>query len=1016
MRRRLNLSPATRGAISEAASELITALRAPGCGPSAFEQLLGHFSLSTEEGLALMGLAEALLRVPDDATALELIKERLAEGNWERSRAASTAFWPRFAARGVGIGSRVLNATHGRSRGLRRFGPRLVLAFARRAMATLGDEFIMGASLEAALERGHASGALCSFDLLGEGARTDEDATRYRDALLTAIGTLKSHAKIGAPADAPAGMPDTLRRASLSVKLSALEPRYEEAQRARVLARLVPTLGAIFEAAAQAGVGVTIDAEEQDRLELSLDVRAGALKSTHLARWDGAGLAIQAYGTRALHVIDWAVARARARGVPLHVRLVKGAYWDSEVKRAQERGLSAYPVFTRKAATDVAYLAAAQRLFQHSGVLWPQFATHNPHTLCAVRELAGRAPYELQRLHGMGARLYRAAAERFADFPPARVYAPVGDHRALLPYLVRRLLENGANTSFLSAQDDARIAPAMLAADPLLSLDEPTASGSRGALPPPTMLFQPERPTARGWDLGRAQVWRELRAWLGFARLDRTPLIGACVTGRWHFACSTSVRSPAAVTEFLGEYCASSSTVAREALAAAFDGQRAWAQESAEIRAQCLERAAQGLERAAPKLLPLLVREAGKCWPEAISELREAVDFCRYYAARGRELGVVRRLPGPTGESNFLSWHGRGVLYCISPWNFPLAIFMGQIAAALVAGNSVLAKPAPQTTLIGAAAFQILLDAGVPAAVLHFLPGDGIAVSEAVLKDSRLAGVAFTGSTATAKRLHRALAEREGSIIPLIAETGGINAMIVDSTALLEQVVDDVVNSAFRAAGQRCSALRLLCIQSDIAEPLLEMLIGAMDTLIVGDPADPETDVGPLIDCAAVDRINGYLKALPAGAKLRHRVTLCKLPALGHFCMPALVEIEAAGDLTQEIFGPVLHVVRFARENVDPLVAAIENSGYGLTLGIHSRLSRHAHDIFAASRVGNTYVNRNMVGAVVGVQPFGGEGLSGTGPKAGGPNYLQRFALERVFTVNDTAWGGNVALLRGANL
>jgi RHH-type proline utilization regulon transcriptional repressor/proline dehydrogenase/delta 1-pyrroline-5-carboxylate dehydrogenase len=1016
MRRGLALSPADRQAISEAAGELITALRAPGCRPNVFEQLLAHFSLSTEEGLALMGLAETLLRVPDDATALELVKERLAQGDWARSQAAATAFWPRLAARGVGLGSRVVNVSHGRSKALRRLSAPLVLALARRAMAALGDEFIMGPTLETALDRGHEMGALCSFDLLGEGARTDGDAIRYRDALLAVIGTLGTHAKMSAAADAPVEMPVSLRRACLSVKLSALEPRYEEAQRVRVLARLVPTLCTIFEAAAGAGIGVTIDAEEQDRLELSLDVLAAALKSPRLARWDGAGLAVQAYGTRALRVIDWAAACARSRGAPLHVRLVKGAYWDTEVKRAQERGLAAYPVFTRKAATDVAYLAGAQRLFAYPGILWPQFATHNPHTLCAVRELAGPRPYELQRLHGMGVRLYRAAAERFADFPSVRVYAPVGDHRALLPYLVRRLLENGANTSFLSAQDDAKIAPAVLAADPLSSLEESAAPGSQSELPPPTTLFQPERPTARTWDLGCPQVWRELRAWHTLACLAPSQETGPCVSGHWQVGCTATVRSPAAVTEFIGEYRASSSAVAREALAAAYDGQRAWARESAETRARCLERAAQGLERAAPKLLPLLVREAGKCWPEAIAELREAVDFCRYYAARGREMGEGRRLRGPTGESNTLTWHGRGVFYCISPWNFPLAIFIGQIAAALVAGNSVLAKPAPQTTLIGAVAFQILLDAGVPAAVLHFLPGDGIAVSEVVLEDSRLAGVAFTGSTATAKRLHRALAERSGAIIPLIAETGGINAMIVDSTALLEQVVDDVVNSAFRAAGQRCSALRLLCIQSDIAKPLLEMLIGAMDTLIVGDPADPGTDVGPLIDHVAVDRINGYLKALPAGAKLRHRAAVNGQIALGHFCTPALVEIEAVGDLIEEIFGPVLHVVRFAREELDSLVAAIEDSGYGLTLGVHSRSSRRAQEVFAASRIGNTYVNRNMVGAVVGVQPFGGEGLSGTGPKAGGPNYLQRFAVERVFTVNETAWGGNVSLLRGANL
>jgi RHH-type proline utilization regulon transcriptional repressor/proline dehydrogenase/delta 1-pyrroline-5-carboxylate dehydrogenase len=967
-----------RRIISGDAAALITALRAPYSHPSVFEQLLAHFSLATEEGLALMGLAESLLRIPDDPTALNVLRRQLAQGQWSGAAALARSLWPRLAARALNLTAWLTGPRPDHDTAIfRRLSAPVILQLARHAMSHLGDQFILGSSLPEGLRHAHGcpSGSLFSFDLLGEGARTFRQADAYQAAFLDAIETLKNQKLPRLHAAAPA----PLQRASLSVKLSALEPRYEEAQRQNVLRRLVPKLSAIFEAAAAANLAVTVDAEESDRLEISLDVIAAALKSPRLATWAGAGLAVQAYGTRALNIIEWAADLARTRGTPLHVRLVKGAYWDTEIKRAQERGLPEYPVYTRKAATDVAYLAAANRLFRHSGVLWPQFATHNPHTLCAVRELAGERPYELQRLHGMGERLYRAAANRFHDLPPVRIYAPIGDHCSLLPYLVRRLLENGANTSFLSQQDDPNVAPATLAADPLLFLD-----CSESHLPLPTAMFAPERKTARAWDLGRSQVWQELRTW--YARTAFEP---------YRPAWSTSAAE------------------ARAALDAAHHAQRHWAKTSADERARCLERAAQALEDDAPRLLPLLVREAGKCWPEAIAELREAVDFCRYYAARARDLGEGRHFPGPTGESNILTWHPRGVFYSIAPWNFPLAIFLGQIAAAVVVGNAVLAKPAPQTPMIGAAAIKVLIEAGIPADVLQFLPGDGIAVSEAVLGDSRIGGVAFTGSTATAKLLHRQLAAREGPIIPFIAETGGINAMIVDSTALLEQVVDDVITSAFRGAGQRCSALRLLCVQEDIAAPLLEMLMGAMDTLVVGDALDPATDVGPLIDRPAWQRIQDYLTALPAGARLLHRMNIGARASFGRWIAPTLIEISNVSDLSREIFGPVLHVVRYRATELESLVAAIEASGYGLTLGIHTRLPERAQRIFADSRIGNTYVNRHMVGATVGVQPFGGEGLSGTGPKAGGPHYLERFAVERVFTVNETAWGGNVALLRG---
>ncbi len=1006
----VGLSAAQRETISGEAAELVHALRSAH-QPGDVEHLLAQFLGSNEEGLALMALAEALLRVPDRTSASALVRRQLAAGEWRGFGGKANSRWPQLVARALVLGQRMTGAAESEPALWQRLSAPLVLNVARRAMRSLGEHFILGTDLPAALRRARhaAGGTLFSFDLLGEGARTVAAAAAYRDSLLEAMRRLGAQAPRRDGTHFRIGWPAPLRRDSLSLKLSALEPRFEEGQRSIALRRLVPSLVAVFEAAAQGNLAVTIDAEEQDRLELSLDVLEAALIRPELAGWTGAGLAVQAYGTRALDVIDWAAALSRRLGKPLHVRLVKGAYWDTEIKRAQERGLSDYPVFTRKCATDVSYPAAANPLPNPAGYLWPQFATHNPHTLCAVRELSDYRPFEMQRLHGMGERLYAAAERQFFDPAPTRIYAPVGDHQSLLPYLVRRLLENGANSSFLSQQDDPAVTPAALAADPIRM-----ATKRESAMPLPTQLFGIERTTARAWDLGRSESWRQLREWLQKSRAYPVRQTGPCLSGAWMPGSEHLMCSPASSADAVGRYRSTTLDEARSALQAAHAAHRAWAQLPAAQRAECLERAADMFEAAAAQLLPLLVREAGKCWADAVAELRETVDFCRYYAARARELGVPIKLPGPTGESNVLSWHGRGVFYCIAPWNFPLAIFVGQVAAALVAGNCVLAKPAPQTPLVAAAAVQILFDAGVPPAVLQFLPGDGAAVSEVVLGDSRLAGVAFTGSTATARRLYRSLAERKGPIIPFIAETGGINAMIVDSTALIEQVVDDVVTSAFRGAGQRCSALRLLCLQEEIAGATVAMLRGAMDALVVGDPSHPETDVGPLIDGAACQRIQRYLAALPADARVLHRVALQADTAAGHFVAPTLIELAEVQDLTEEVFGPVLHVVRFRAGEIPALMSTIEASGYGLTLGVHTRLSGRAEEIFARLRVGNTYVNRAMVGAVVGVQPFGGEGLSGTGPKAGGPNYLTRFAVERVLTINETAWGGNAALL-GAN-
>jgi RHH-type proline utilization regulon transcriptional repressor/proline dehydrogenase/delta 1-pyrroline-5-carboxylate dehydrogenase len=980
------------------------------------DAFLQEFGLSNPEGIALMCLAEALLRIPDDATADRFIAEKLGSGDWDAHAGRSSSLFVNASTWGLMLTGRLVELPEearrqpGRWAGqlTRRLGEPVVRAALRRSMQIMGGEFVVGRTIDEALTRAERDPglALCSFDMLGEGARTDAQARHYLAEYAAAIEAIAAATRT---ARARGAAPEAVH--SISIKLSALEPRYSLPQRERVVRRLVPRAVELARLAARHGLGLTIDAEESDRLEISLAVIAALARDSQTCAWPGLGLAIQAYGRRAIATIDYVVGLARAQARRMTVRLVKGAYWDTEIKRAQERGLAGYPVFTRKANTDVSYLAGAQRLLAAAPTIYPQFATHNAYTMAAV--LALRAPgvaCEFQRLHGMGALLYDSARRSTEDFPALRTYAPVGPHRDLLAYLVRRLLENGANTSFVNRLMDETVPVEEFVTDPLVTLGA-AASIEHPTLPSPPALYGTARRNSRGVDLGRSE---NIDHWQRMVALREPPLeapmretVNPC-HGDW-----VKITNPADRRECVGEVRfadASDVSVAMDRAAVAFAG---WNAEPAAVRAACLERTADGIEQARDDLQRLLVKEAGKTLQDAIAEVREAADFCRYYAVEARRLfaGPVE-LPGPTGESNKLFLEGRGVIAAISPWNFPLAIFVGQVAAALAAGNTVVAKPAESTPLIARRAVALLHAAGIPEAALQLLPMLGPPFGSAALVHAALAGVIFTGSTHTARWLNRQLAARDGAILPLIAETGGQNAMIVDSTALLEQVIDDVVASAFGSAGQRCSALRVLCLQEDIADAAIEMLHGAMDELVVGDPADIATDVGPIMSAAAAKQLTEHVAAMQSMGRVLQALPLDGKHQHGSFVAPHMLELKSLRELEREHFGPLLHVLRFKANELPKLLAEIRATGYALTLGVHSRLESAWQQIFAETAVGNVYVNRNMIGAVVGVQPFGGSGLSGTGPKAGGPHYLARLAIERTLTVNTTATGGNAALLQ----
>jgi RHH-type proline utilization regulon transcriptional repressor/proline dehydrogenase/delta 1-pyrroline-5-carboxylate dehydrogenase len=1056
---RAHLAPAREKRVDEQARRLIGAIRADRGGLGGVEEMLREYALSTREGLALMVLAEALLRIPDAATADQLIEDKLGQGDFAHHAAKSEAFLVNASAWALGISARIISPGETPEGILGQLAKRLGLpalrAATRQAMRVLGSHFVLGQTIEEALERAHSGGGRLyrySFDMLGEGARTAPDARRYYESYAAAIE------EIGRSA----GNEPLPSRPGISVKLSALHPRFEAVSRERVMREIVPVVADLARRARSYDLNLTVDAEEADRLELSLDVIAAVASETALAGWDGFGLAVQAYQKRAGAVIDWVTELGQALDRRLMVRLVKGAYWDTEIKRAQERGLDDYPVFTRKAMTDLNYMACAERLLQLRTRLFPQFATHNALTVASIVERAGGVEgYEFQRLHGMGEALYEAL---LAEMPGAacRIYAPVGGHRDLLAYLVRRLLENGANSSFVSVAADPNVP-----VESLLRRPADIIGGADGArhprIPLPRDLYAPARRNSAGVEFGHRESLEALVAEIKVFSV--TPASAAPLVAGYAMAGTKRlITSPIDAVTPVGTVEDATPDIADQAMEAARAGFREWSETPAARRAAILRYVADLLEARRGRLLHLLQSEGGKTLDDAVSEVREAADFCRYYAAQGAEqFGEGRRMPGPTGESNVLRLRGRGPFVAISPWNFPLAIFLGQVAAALMAGNTVVAKPAEQTPLIAAEAIRLMHAAGVPPSALHFVPGDG-EIGARLVTHPDVAGVVFTGSTEVAQHINRALAARHGAIVPFIAETGGVNAMIVDATALPEQVADDVAASAFRSAGQRCSALRLLCLQEDVAERMIEMIVGSARELKVGDPREVATHTGPVIDAEAKEKLEAHIarmkrealrtlyaggvaEALPArapaaeeGAGLRlPRVSEFSLSAmaarpaesaqppgqaapahadfsalgqgLGYYVAPHIFELARPEDLAEEVFGPILHIVRYRADDLEAVLAAIEGTGYGLTLGVHSRIDATVERIARRLAVGNVYVNRNMIGAVVGVQPFGGHGLSGTGPKAGGPHYLLRFATEQTVTVNTAAAGGNASLI-----
>jgi RHH-type proline utilization regulon transcriptional repressor/proline dehydrogenase/delta 1-pyrroline-5-carboxylate dehydrogenase len=966
--------------IAAAAGKLIHALRQhKPLSPA--DALMREYDLSSEEGLTLMELAEALLRIPDAATRDLLIRDKIGdvEADWAGHRGESSSSLVNIATLGLGLSAKLLSSESKIGRLATRLGAPVMRAAVGAAMRQMGARFVFAETIEAALARAKKEPAAhFSFDMLGEGARTDEDALRYYHAYAHSIEAIAQ----AYPKDMPGD-----KKPGISVKLSALDPRYELAKMETLKARLLPRLVQLARAAAAANITLVIDAEEDDRLEASLDLFEALLGDTELANWNGLGLAVQAYNKAALAVVDHVIALAKRRNRRLVLRLVKGAYWDTEIKRAQEAGLADYPVYTRKVTTDLSYLAAARKMLGAGAALYPQFGTHNAYTVAAIHDMAARdfpdQAYEFQRLHGMGAELYEAFAASASI--PVRVYAPVGPHRDLLAYLVRRLLENGANSSFVAQISDRTIPVERLTQSPAAQVKVLVGAGhaAHDGLPRPTALY-PGRQAAPGEDFGKRETWARL-----------------------HVAVKTIAPEAPLREATLSE--------TEAALARAAKAQSRWAAEPVEMRARALERAADLFIAERDTLLALIVQEGKRTIRNALGEHREAVDFLRYYAAEARRLIHPRTMPGVTGEENVLTLHGRGVFACISPWNFPLSIFTGQIAAALVTGNAVLAKPAEQTPRIARAAVGLLHKAGVPKDVLHFVPGPGETIGAALAASPLVDGIVFTGSTATARVINKSLAQRaadhDAPLASFIAETGGQNAMIVDSSALLEQAADAIVASAFDSAGQRCSALRVLAVQEDIARPLLAMLKGAMAELTLGDPADPATDIGPVIDADAKRGLTNHVEEM---RRLGMPIfTASKTPAHHDtFFAPHLIELDRPHRLTREVFGPILHVITWKAGELEKLVESINDFGYGLTLGLHTRLDSTIDTVRHLAKVGNLYVNRSQIGAVVESQPFGGERLSGTGPKAGGPHYLARFTVERTLTVNTAAAGGNAHLLR----
>lgn len=1001
-----------RDEVIERAVDLVKRVRARASEQSLVESFMRQYDLSSEEGILLMCVAEALLRIPDSTTADKLIRDKLGDADWRRHLGRSESLMVNASTWGLLLTGRMvkygqdkgMDFSGGMRRLVSRIGDPTIRAAVRHAMRIMGFQFVMGRNIEEALDRAarkENKPFRYAYDMLGEAAITADGAEEYQQAYRDAIVAIGKHGPFANNMESP----------SISVKLSALYPRYEVAQRARAIAMLTERLLELAQLSMKHGIALTVDAEEADRLELSLDVIGEIFAHPSLEGWNGLGVAIQAYAKRTPFVIDWMVEMSLASGRRWYVRLVKGAYWDSEIKRAQELGLSGYPVFTRKPNTDVSYLACAKRMFNAGAErIYPQFATHNAHTIMAIHQMAQGRPFEYQRLHGMGEDLYEEVIGKKHLNVPCRVYAPVGSHQDLLPYLVRRLLENGANTSFVNRILDETLTPHELVTDPCETVRN-FESVPHPRIPLPANIYGELRKNSMGVNFSNDNELKSLAEAVNAQTGPWTaePLVpGAKSKGE-----TIEITDPSDRRRKIGSYVSADKATVDKALAnaaAAYDG---WSTLPVANRASMLEYAAEQLEERRAEFIALCVREAGKSLPDSIAEIREAADFLRYYATMARRLFTdPEQLPGPTGETNQLFLNGRGVFVGISPWNFPLAIFVGQVSAALAAGNPVIAKPAEQTSLIGYAAVKLLHEAGVPKDVLQFVPGDGPNVGGPLTSDPRVAGVVFTGSTQTAWAINRNLAARDAQIAALIAETGGQNAMIADSSALPEQIVKDVMASAFQSAGQRCSASRVLYIQEEVADKVIEMLAGAMAELRVGDPGELSTDVGPVIDEDAKAILVEHAERMDKVArKIGEAPMDAEATQHGTFFAPCAYEIPSLSVLEKEIFGPVLHVIRFKANELSRVIEEINATGYGLTLGIHSRIDATVHYLSQHARVGNTYVNRNQVGAVVGVQPFGGEGLSGTGPKAGGPHYLLRFCGERTLTINTTASGGNASLL-----
>ena len=1005
---------AMRSKIQETASELVRGVRKNKAREGGIDAFLQQYDLSSEEGVLLMCIAEALLRIPDADTADRLIADKITSARWKDHLGVSDSLFVNASTWGLMLTGQLLQLDESTKNNpinllgklVNRAGEPVVRTAMRQAMRIMGHQFVMGRTIDEALRRSakrNNNGYRYSFDMLGEGALTSADAQRYLEAYHAGVTEIGAGPLQGAE--------DIFAAPGVSVKLSALHPRFSFMQQDRVLHELVPKVTELAIHARESGIGLTIDAEEADRLELTLELFDRVYRDAGLNGYEGFGLAVPTYQRRARSVFQYLVDLSHDVGRRIPVRLVKGAYWDAEIKYAQENGLPSYPVFTRKAHSDVSYLACARQALDAGEALYLQFATHNAHTLASVIHFAGaRRDYEFQRLHGMGEELYAEVInpERFDR--PCRVYAPVGSHEDLLPYLVRRLLENGSNTSFVNRIVDESIAVEDIVADPIITTREHGCQ-PHSRIDAPADLFLPERTNSKGINLAdhnvRIRLLNEMQA-VPDKQYTAHPIVG----GKAMAGEEVPSTNPADRSHVVGICQQATPEHVDAALDQAVVGQKAWDLVPAAERAAILNRAADLFEENAAELMALIVTEGGRIIPDSVSELREAIDFLRYYAARAIELfGEPTVMPGPTGERNVHGLRGRGVFVCISPWNFPLAIFTGQVSAALAAGNAVLAKPAAPTPILAFRAIQLLHEAGVPPAVLHFLPGPGRTIGARAIADPRLAGVALTGSTETARVINQTLANRDGPIGVLIAETGGQNAMFVDSTALPHQVVIDSLYSAFNSAGQRCSALRLLCVQDDIASKVEDLLIGHMEELSIGDPALMSTDVAPIIDDSARASLVTHVERMSKEQNVLHRCTLDETTSAGTFFAPTLVEIDSIDALTEEVFGPVLHVLRFKAKNLEKTIDAVNGTGFGLTMGLHSRIDSRARALALRSGAGNLYVNRNMIGAVVGVQPFGGRGLSGTGPKAGGPHYLPRFGTEYTVSTNLAAVGGNASLL-----